>query len=61
MNWRSAFYAMIDCHKRAIVFQIPNQPEFEFLYNNGILELAAVKARSIGILELAAVKARSID
>ena len=30
MDWLSRVHAVIDCQKKSVVFQIPNQPEFEF-------------------------------
>ena len=30
MDWLSRMHAIIDCQKKFVVFQIPNQPEFEF-------------------------------
>ena len=30
MDWLSWVHAFIDCEKKSLVFQIPNQSEFEF-------------------------------
>lgn len=57
INWLSAAYAIIDWHRRAIIFQISNQLEFEFLYYGGILESVVVRARQI-IGALATLDAR---
>jgi len=31
MDWLSRVPAVINCQKKSVIFQIPNQPEFEFL------------------------------
>lgn len=47
INWLSAAYAIIDWHRRAIIFQISNQLEFEFLCDSGIMETTVARARPI--------------
>lgn len=48
MNWLSASHAVIDFNKRAIIFQIPNQIEFELFCGSGDLKPAVVMVRLIG-------------
>lgn len=47
MDWLSASYAVIDFHKRAIVFQVPSQAKFEFLCGSRILKPIVVRVRSV--------------
>lgn len=43
----SASHIVIDCHRKAIVFLISNQLEFEFLCDSGIMETTVARARPI--------------
>ena len=31
MTWLSKYHAVIDCRNKSIIFQIPHQPEFQFV------------------------------
>ncbi|XP_020243072.1 uncharacterized protein LOC109821296 [Asparagus officinalis] len=31
MDWLGSFFTTIDCHRRSVVFEIPDHPRFEFL------------------------------
>lgn len=48
MDWLSVSHAVIDCYRRAVVFQVPDQSKFEFLCDSRILKLVVVRARPIG-------------
>lgn len=45
MEWLSTSYVVIDCHWRAIIFEVSDQKEFEFLCHSEILELVLAKAK----------------